>query len=87
MDKIKSLYESYIAEGVISPSTTLEQFTSANEEQQSTLYNQGIQANVLSQETDFDLFKSAWDLKKKKIRNCHRRLVLEMLSKNLKLMR
>ena len=65
MDKIKSLYESYIAEGVISPSTTLEQFTSANEEQQSTLYNQGIQANVLSQETDFDLFKSAWDLKKK----------------------
>ena len=65
MDKIKSLYESYIAEGVISPSTTLEQFTSANEEQQSTLYNQGIQANVLSQETGFDLFKSAWDLKKK----------------------
>ena len=66
MDKIKSLYESYIAEGVISPSTTLEQFTSANEEQQSTLYNQGIQANVLSQETGFDLFKSAWDLKKRR---------------------
>ncbi len=65
MDKIQSLYESYLAEGIISPSTTLEQFTSANEEQQSTLYNQGIEANILSKQTGFDLFQSAWGLKKK----------------------
>jgi len=65
MDKIQALYQSYLDAGIISPSTTLEQFASANENQLSVLYNQGLDANILSQDTNVDLFKSAWGLKKK----------------------
>ena len=67
MDKIQALYQSYLDAGIISPSTTLEQFSAANEDQLSTLYNQGIDANILSQDTSSDLFKSAWGLKKKDV--------------------
>ena len=65
MDKIQALYQSYLDAGIISPSTTLEQFATANEEQLSTLYNQGIESNFISSETNIDLFTSAWGLKKK----------------------
>ena len=65
MDKIQALYQSYLDAGIISPSTTLEQFATANEEQLSTLYNQGIESNIISSETNIDLFTSAWGLKKK----------------------
>lgn len=66
MDKIEALYQSYLDAGIISPSTTLEQFATANEEQLSTLYNQGIESNIISSETNIDLFTSAWGLKKKR---------------------
>ena len=66
MDKIQALYQSYLDSGIISPSTTLEQFATANEEQLSTLYNQGIESNIISSETNIDLFTSAWGLKKKR---------------------
>ena len=65
MEKIQALYKSYLDAGIISPSTTLEQFAAANEEQLSTLYNQGIESNIVSKETNIDLFTSAWGLKKK----------------------
>jgi len=65
MDKLKALYESYINAGVLSSETTFEQFSTANPELQDTLYQQGIENKILSNQTDLNMFKSAWDLKKK----------------------
>ena len=66
MDKLKALYESYINAGVLSSETTFEQFSTANPELQDTLYQQGIENKILSNQTDLNMFKSAWGLKKKK---------------------
>ena len=65
MDKLKALYESYINGGILSSETTFEQFSTANPELQDTLYKQGIENKILSNQTDLNMFKSAWDLKKK----------------------
>ena len=65
MDKLKALYESYINGGILSSETTFEQFSTANPELQDTLYKQGVDNKVLSDQTDLNMFKSAWGLKKK----------------------
>ena len=65
MDRLKALYESYINGGILSSETTFEQFSAATPEQKDILYEQGLDNNVISTQTDINLFKSAWDLKKK----------------------
>lgn len=64
MDKIEALYNSYIEQGLLSKSTTLEQFANADESIQQSLYDSGVSNKVLSQQTDFDTFRSAWGEKK-----------------------
>jgi hypothetical protein len=66
MDKIQALYEAYLKSNLISSSTTLEQFSTASEEQLASLYEQGLSAKVVSPKTDIDMFKSAWVPVKKK---------------------
>ena len=65
MDKLKALYESYINGGILSSETTFEEFSTATPEIQDALYKQGLDNKLVSNQTDINLFKSAWDLKKK----------------------
>ena len=64
MDKLEALYNSYIEAGLLSSSTTLDQFALANDNIINALYQQGIDNNILSKSTSIDLFKSAWTEKK-----------------------
>ena len=67
MDKLKALYESYINGGILSSETTFEQFSTASSEIQESLYKQGLDNKILSDQTDLSMFKSAWSLKKKDV--------------------
>lgn len=64
MDKIEALYNSYIEQGLLSKETTLEEFGSADESIQQSLYESGIANKIISGQTDLDTFKSAWGEKK-----------------------
>ena len=65
MDELQALYDVYMQNGILGQGTTFEQFSSANDVQLESLYNQGLSARLLSQQTDLDTFKSAWAVKKK----------------------
>ena len=66
MDELQALYDVYMQNGILGQGTTFEQFSSANDVQLESLYNQGLSARLLSQQTDLDTFKSAWAVKKKR---------------------
>tara|TARA_R100000278_G_scaffold122274_1_gene108036 strand:- start:92 stop:5668 length:5577 start_codon:yes stop_codon:yes gene_type:complete len=66
VEELKALYESYIAQGLLSSETTFEQFLNANDSIKESLYKQGVDSKVISNQTDLETFKSAWgDVKKK----------------------
>lgn len=66
MEKLKELYESYIAQGLLSSETTFEQFLNADDSIKESLHKQGVDSKVISNQTDLENFKSAWgDVKKK----------------------
>ena len=65
MDELQALYEVYMQNGILGQATTFEQFSAADDSQLENLYNQGLSARLLSQQTDLDTFKSAWAVKKK----------------------
>ena len=65
MNKIESLYNLYLEQGIITPQTSLEDFTQANPEVQSKLYDLG-KGSGLFETTDLTTFQTAWgDVKKK----------------------
>ena len=59
MDKIEQLYNLYLQKGIITSATTLDMFRSANEQQQSSLYDLGKKNNLFST-TDLGTFQGAW---------------------------
>ena len=66
MEELKALYESYIAQGLLSSETTFEQFLNADDSIKENLHKQGVDSKVISNQTDLETFKSAWgDVKKK----------------------
>ena len=66
MEELKALYESYIAQGLLSSETTFEQFLNADDSIKENLHKQGVESKVISNQTDLETFKSAWgDVKKK----------------------
>lgn len=66
MEELKALYESYIAQGLLSSETTFEQFLNADDSIKESLHKQGVDSKVISNQTDLETFKSAWgDVKKK----------------------
>ena len=84
MDELQALYDVYMQNGILGQGTTFEQFSSANDVQLESLYNQGLSARLLSQQTDLDTFKSAWAVKKKTVRILYRRLAYRSNKKLLK---
>ncbi len=65
MNKIESLYNLYLEQGIITSQTSLEDFTQANPEVQSKLYDLG-KGSGLFETTDLNTFQTAWgDVKKK----------------------
>ena len=66
MEKLKALYESYIAQGLLSSETTFEQFLNADDSIKESLHKQGVDSKVVSNQTDLETFKSAWGEVKKK---------------------
>ena len=65
MNKIESLYNLYLEQGIITSQTSLEDFTQANPEVQSKLYDLG-KGSGLFETTDLTTFQTAWgDVKKK----------------------
>lgn len=64
MDKIKSLYELYLSEGLITEETSLETFSKASEDQIKQLYDLGSTKELFT-EVDADTFATAWGVKKK----------------------
>ena len=86
MDELQALYEVYMQNGILGQATTFEQFSAADDSQLENLYNQGLSARLLSQQTDLDTFKSAWAVKKKKtVRILYRRLAYRSNKKLLSL--
>jgi len=66
VEELKALYESYIAQGLLSSETTFEQFLNADDSIKENLHKQGVDSKVISNQTDLETFKSAWgDVKKK----------------------
>tara|TARA_R110002126_G_scaffold274155_1_gene419073 strand:+ start:2341 stop:8130 length:5790 start_codon:yes stop_codon:yes gene_type:complete len=66
VEELKALYESYIAQGLLSSETTFEQFLNADDSIKESLHKQGVDSKVVSNQTDLETFKSAWgDVKKK----------------------
>jgi len=65
MDELQALYDVYMQNGILGQATTFEQFSAADDSQLENLYNQGLSARLLSQQTDLNTFKSAWAVKKK----------------------
>ena len=66
MEELKALYESYIAQGLLSSETTFEQFLNADDSIKENLHKQGVDSKVISNQTDLETFKSAWGEVKKK---------------------
>ena len=64
MDKLQSLYELYLSEGLITNQTSIEAFSQANEDQIKQLYDLGS-SKGLFKEVDSNKFSTAWDVKKK----------------------
>jgi len=66
VEELKALYESYIAQGLLSSETTFEQFLNADDSIKENLHKQGVDSKVISNQTDLETFKSAWGEVKKK---------------------
>ena len=66
MDKIQSLYDLYLSEGIITEQTSFETFSNANQDQINQLYDLGFNKGLFK-EVDADTFSTAWDIKKKEI--------------------
>ena len=64
MDKIQSLYDLYLSEGIITEQTSFETFSNANQDQINQLYDLGFNKGLFK-EVDADTFSTAWDVKKK----------------------
>lgn len=64
MDKIKSLYELYLSEGLITEEVSLETFSKASEDQIKQLYDLGSTKELFT-EVDAETFATAWGVKKK----------------------
>lgn len=58
--RLKSIYKDYKQKNIIS-TTDFITFMSANDSQIKSLYNLGIEANVISPKTSLNLFRSAWE--------------------------
>ena len=65
-DKLELLYNSYIENGLLSPKTTFEQFSQADQGIIDNLYKKGVDNKIVSSQTDYDTFKGAWSSVKKK---------------------
>ena len=63
-EKLKSLYDSYVQNGILSSQTTFEQFSQADDNTIQSLHQQGIDKKVLSPQTDIETFSSAFFLPK-----------------------
>ena len=61
-EKLKSLYNSYIENGILSNQTTFEQFSQSDENTIQSLHQQGIDKKVLSPQTNIETFRSAFFL-------------------------
>ena len=64
MDKLQSLYDLYLSEGIITEQTSFEAFSKANQDQINQLYDLGS-SKGLFKEVDADKFATAWGVKKK----------------------
>ena len=60
LSPIEQLHADYQAAGIISQATDITQFTSASQEQQATLLEQGRQNKIISAGTTDEQFYSAW---------------------------
>ncbi len=58
-DKLELLYNSYIENGLLSPQTTLEEFSQADPTIIETLYQTGVENKIVSSQTDLQTFSSA----------------------------
>jgi len=63
-DKLELLYNSYIENGLLSPQTTLEEFSQADPTIIETLYQTGVENKIVSSQTDLQTFSSAFVKKK-----------------------
>ena len=59
-DKIKMLYDVYMEKGLLSPQTSLDQFSKADDGIINSLYQSGIDNKIISSETNIETFKTAW---------------------------
>jgi hypothetical protein len=60
MDKLRELYDLYLSEGIISKSVSFEDFSSADDNVKSQLYEMGVKKSVFKQTTP-EQFSSAWN--------------------------
>lgn len=66
-NKLKSIYNAYVEKGILSPETTLKQFSEADSSIIESLYSSGVDANLISNQTSVEQFGSIFKKKEESL--------------------
>ena len=66
-EQLKGLYDLYVSKKLLGSATTYEMFAQSDDKIKKVLHELGIKNKILSPQTDFNTFASAWGVKKKDV--------------------